>query len=364
MRRGCSGGLTLLRPPNERIAASLAAYLQAAGITREQFTQSVRGFDQLVAWEVSRQPTPLPRPRKHESPRRWLARISGRQTYQVYALALEQLSSGERAVQSVPRSLEESVSQRDAALTFDHLTAIPFLPQPDEAANAAGGRVGAVAIAMRLVEKATDGTGELGSEATLCEEFDASRSILRQALRILQDLDMIQARVGRGGGYAFKRPTPIGVIRQLFAWLAARNCDPFALNALMWDLNAANVRLAGERLGEMAAAERELRCDRIETTLAGFRGPERFIFLQQALAQIADCPMVDTLARCIVSYQARSYGDFPLGDPLPVLQPLELAIVDALRRGDLDQAESSLRTLQDRADEFGSRKLSLPDAAE
>jgi hypothetical protein len=137
-----------------------------------------------------------------------------------------------------------------------------------------------------------------------------------------------------------------------------------ALNELLWDLHAANLWLAGERLAAMPAAERNLHCDRFTRIVTKLRGQERFISLQHALARVADCPMIDTLARCVVSYQARSYGDFPDGDVSPVFDMLERMIVAALRTGDVNLAEQALRELQDRAYEIRLGSFGLAVAAE
>jgi DNA-binding GntR family transcriptional regulator len=275
---------------------------------------------------------------------------------------MDRLAAQPPAFQGVPTALETAVSHRNAAEIFQVLAGLPPVPPPQARSSVPEAQVRAVAIAMRLVEQ--DGPRELGSEASLCAELDASRSLVRQALRMLQDLDMIQVRIGRGGGYALKPPSPIGIIRQLFSWLAARNCEPYALNALMWDLNAANVRLAGERLRAMSSAERAAHCDRIDDLLARTAGPARFIFLQQSLAEIADCPMVDTLAPRHRLLPGTKLRRLPGSEFCPSLRVLESAIVAALRACDLDRAERMLRTLQDRLDGLLNHDVGALDAAE
>jgi DNA-binding FadR family transcriptional regulator len=283
----------------------------------------------------------------------------------MYLAALDQLAPPCQA-DAIGADAELSFARCDAAGSFRLLSATPFVPaasQDGPSPNEAHARAGA--IALRMIDLAGDcPNANLGNEADLCEQFDTSRSLVRQALRILQDLDLIHVRRGRGGGHVFKQPSPIGIIRQVFAWLAARNCDPFALNALMWDFNSANLRLAGERLAAMPAPQRDRHCDHLESVLAQAEGHARFIGLQQALAKIADCPAIDTFARCVVSYQARSYGDLPEGGRDPRLQAMESAIVEALRRCDIDQAERTLRRLQDDAESSVLEQLGLRAAAE
>lgn len=366
MQRGRSGGLMLLRPPIERTAAFLAAYLRATELTDEQFAQSVRGFDQLVSWAIARNGGPLPTRKSGEGLRHWLARASGRQTYLIYISALDQLAPPSASFQRVSPALDRALAQRDAAGIFRLLDGLPFIPEPHpNDFSEANSRARAGTIAVAMVERAKAfGTAILGNEASLCEAFATSRSLVRQALRILQDLDMICVKLGRGGGYALKQPSPIGVIRQVFAWLAARNCDPFALNDLMWDLNSANLRLAGERLAAMSPEERLRRCEIFDQIAVETHGRARFIRLQQVLAQIADCPMIDTLARCVVSYQARSYGDFPDTGPSAAFKAMERVIIAALRRCEIDKAERVLRSFQIQAEEVMLESLGLRAAAE
>lgn len=366
MRRGRSGGLMLMQPTIERTAASLAAYLRAIGMTDEQFAQSVRGLDLLLAWQLARNAAPLAPRRRGEGIRDWLARASGHQTYVIYASALSRLAPAAAAVQLGPRELGNAFEGGDAGEIFRLLSQLPFVPSQDRTAAAEPEiHAQAGAIAVRMIERAKIGAADdLGNEASLCDDFDASRSLVRQALRILQDLDMLRVRLGRGGGYTLKRPSPIGIIRQLFAWLAARNCCPFALNELAWDLNAANLRLAGERLAGMPADERDRLCDRFDRIVAELDGQERFIRLQQAMAEIANCPMVDTLTRSVISYQARSYGDFPDNDLRLVFDRLEGEIAAALRAGAIDRAEGTLRALQDLAYQLRLESFGIAVAAE
>jgi DNA-binding FadR family transcriptional regulator len=366
MRRGRAGGLTLSRPNVGRPAASLAAYLRAVRITGEEIAQCVRGLDQLLAWEFARNSRLLPCRRPGEGLRHWLARSSGRQTYMLYVAALEDLVDAAGIGQIAPNGLGDALSSGDAAEIFRLLAPLPFIGSREKRANDAGGLPArAVVIAVAMAQRAeANGAGALGNEASLCEEFDTSRAIIRQALRILQDLDMIEVRRGRGGGYALKQPSPIGVVRQLFAWLAARNCCPFALNELMWDLNAANLRLAGERLATKPRGERDAHCDALERIISELSGWERFIRLQQYLSGIAGCPMIDTLARCVVSYQARSYGELPITGRYPAFERAERRIVAALRGGRIDDAERTLRLMQDEVHERTLGYFGLAGAAE
>ena len=366
MRRGRSGGLVLSRPTVERTASSFAAYMRAVSITRVEFEQSVRGLDQLLAWELADKSGPLAARRPGESIRHWLARASGRQTYLIYITTLDELAPYGGAAEIIPPSLEAALARRDAKEIFSTLGTMRFVSSLDQASSPqAGVSARASAVAVALIERArAAGTPNLGNEAGLCEELDISRSVLRQALRILQDLDLVKVRLGRGGGYILQQPAPIGIIRQMFAWLAARNCDPFALDELRCDLHAANFRLAGEMLRRMPTTQRDGHCDRLDAIIGSHVGPQRFVRLRHAIAAIAQSPIIDTLGRSIVSYQARSYGDLPNLGPSRVFEAMERKIVVKLRAGDLDGAERILRQLLSHAEELTLEGFGLRAAAE
>jgi len=129
-------------------------------------------------------------------------------------------------------------------------------------------------------------------------------------------------------------------------------------------MNAANLRLADERLTEMPGAERDAHCDALERIVSELSGWERFIRLQQYLAGIAGCPMIDTLARCVVSYQARSYGDLPTTRSYPTFDRAQRKIVAALRTGAIDEAERTLRHMQDEVHQRTLEYFGLGVAAE
>lgn len=348
MRRGRSGGLMLVRPTVERAAVSIAAHLRANGITRKEIANSVTALDQLLAWQLARNGGPLAARRPGETPREWLARASGRQTYQVYVGALRNLAPAGPASSAVPADLEQALEQRDPGKIFEILSGLPFASGTESAPDAADeAPARAVAIVGAIVEHArSTGSTELGNEATLCEDFDTSRPIMRQALRVLQDLDVVEVRLGRGGGYCLKHPSAIGIIRQVFVWLAARNCDPFALNELVEDVNSAILRVAGAKLSVMSAEDRRRVCDGFQDAIRETAIHERFFRLQQCLAEVAACPVAATLARCIVAYQARTSGDFLETGRSRELEVLLQTVVTALRDSEIDPAEQALRAVQ------------------
>ncbi|AKH41395.1 DNA-binding FadR family transcriptional regulator [Altererythrobacter atlanticus] len=350
VRRGRNGGIQVLSSDLARTASAVTAYLHATGISARQLAHCVAGLDLLLAYRLAQRPAELPARRQGEPVRRWLARACDHPVYLLYIEVLDSLISCGPGDGPVPHGLIGAIERQDPGMIAASLGAIPSSGiRGHESSLACSAGVRAFAIAQEMLENASErGETYLGNELSLCEEFAASRSVIRQALRILQDLDVVQARLGRSGGYEIKRPRPIGVIRQVYAWLAACRLCPLALVDLVWDLNAANVRLAGAALDAMPGDERERHFAALDKILGEEDDAERFVNLQKRMAEIAASPLVDIFARSIVSYQAlQRDGQDESSPPLSFLDQ-ERSIVAALRAGDMPAAESSIRIMQAR----------------
>lgn len=207
-----------------------------------------------------------------------------------------------------------------------------------------------VTIAVQLLEAHAPipkAGAYLGSEAELCERFDSCRSTLRQALRILDDLNLLRVQRGRGGGYWLARPSPIGVIRQVFALLASHHQALQDIVPATWAVNLAHLRLAADRLATLEPAERSRQVRLQASLIERAPEPQRWTLLQQALARHADSTLLETLQFCIVAYQAR------LGAPAVPYEEIdgellqaELGIVRALEDCDQSEAERQQRRAQ------------------
>lgn len=350
VRRGRGGGLIVALPDLDRAAAAFATYHRVIGCTAGQIRRSVVALDRLLLRLAAGKALPG---RDGLSVRMWLARASGETMLQLCARVLELLAPSGVAsdASDLETMIQRYVERPDDALLPALIEAMPrerydfdAMPEQREAS--------AMALATRMLDCAR-GSPEsvLGNEASLCDTLLASRAMVRQALRILGDLDMLEVRRGRGGGYLIKEPSPISIIRQLFPFMAGQQSSAIDLTMVMWELNSANLRAAGGQLSAMGANARTAALHDLEAVVTGTEEPERFILIQQALARLADVPMVDTLARCIVSYQARLMRSLPFEAPPLDMQrdfaAREMAIVDGLRAGDVEAADRALRGIQD-----------------
>jgi DNA-binding FadR family transcriptional regulator len=90
----------------------------------------------------------------------------------------------------------------------------------------------------------------LGSEAESMERYGVSRSIFREAVRLLESRQVVEMRRGRGGGLFVARPDP-GVVSDAVArFLRYRQVSARDLFEVRQALELTSVRLAAERASE------------------------------------------------------------------------------------------------------------------
>jgi len=94
----------------------------------------------------------------------------------------------------------------------------------------------------------------LGSEVELMDRYGVSRSIFREALRLLEHRLIVESRRGRGGGLFVAEPDPTVIADAVSLFLRYRRVSMQDLFEVRLALELISVRLAAERTNEVDVA--------------------------------------------------------------------------------------------------------------
>ena len=103
----------------------------------------------------------------------------------------------------------------------------------------------------------------IGSEASFAEKYGASRAVVREAVRLLEQHGVVAPRRGMGGGLAVARPEISAVLPAIAIYLDSEGVTPETLLEARSAIELPAVALAAERITDerrerlLAAFERE-----------------------------------------------------------------------------------------------------------
>lgn len=193
------------------------------------------------------------------------------------------------------------------------------------------------------------GPGELlPTEPTLCEEFGVSRTIVRESVKRLQEKGLVRVQQGRG-----TTVTPFD------SWNVL---DPIVLDALIRhdaslgvldELSVVRSQLESAMAGSLADSRTEMEVARMSAALEAMEAVRddaaefalTDVAFHRLLMDLSGNRLASTIARGLLdrARESRRYN----GDLTPETAALTLAehagIVDAIRAGDRERAESAVR---------------------
>ncbi len=107
-------------------------------------------------------------------------------------------------------------------------------------------------LCARLIDEilANDGSGplKLGSESRIGERYGYNAEIVRQAVRMLEDIGIIESQRGRGGGILSATPKPGPVIRLICAYISNCRLTYADNNAIVREIATGAFSLAAEKV--------------------------------------------------------------------------------------------------------------------
>ncbi|WCT79191.1 hypothetical protein [Novosphingobium humi] len=176
----------------------------------------------------------------------------------------------------------------------------------------AAGDTRALVIARRIVADLqarpvpAGGRARLGTLVELEEAHSSGRPIILQAIRILEELEMIEMVPGRGGGIALRQPSPGAVVRALYPHFVLQNLNRETSRDIIWSINLATATYAAQwRTSEQADLLRatldELKARDFDT--ADHSGQ---VLIWRMLGDVAGNRVLHMLARCIFYFQLQS----------------------------------------------------------
>lgn len=113
----------------------------------------------------------------------------------------------------------------------------------------------ALAIIQNIKKQKLKPGDRLGTEPELQEEYDVSRAVLREALRILELHCIVISKRGYGGGLVVSTPDPDYTVNIVAGYLQYYDFSPHYFFEVWKAIQLATTRMAAERIGKTDAEE-------------------------------------------------------------------------------------------------------------
>lgn len=169
----------------------------------------------------------------------------------------------------------------------------------------------------------------LGSEPELMERYGVSRSIFRQAVRLLESRLVVEMRRGRGGGLFVARPDPAVLSDAVALFLRYRQVSARDLFDVRQALELTSVRLAAERATEDDVARlralTELGADPTPAEIA-----DRSAEFHVAVAEVSGNSAIHLFIQVVTELTEVLVDHEPAGHILPEVENAHTGIVDAI----------------------------------
>lgn len=199
------------------------------------------------------------------------------------------------------------------------------------------------AIEDRIVELGWPVGQLIGSEQSLMAEHDASRGVLREAIRLLEHHGTARMRRGPGGGLVVEQPSARAVRRSASLFLQYQRADRAGLVTARHAMELTCFDLVAERSGESATGRARMQLESRESP----GSPAFGIGFHATLAGLTDNPALALFTRTLIELHGEMIDGTPQ-DPEPLLLDPgaccrdHAAIQDAVVSGDWAGARARL----------------------
>jgi len=191
----------------------------------------------------------------------------------------------------------------------------------------------------------------IGSEQSLSEEYDASRGVLREAVRLLEHHGTARMRRGPGGGLVVSAPDIRAVRRSAALYLRYWRVDVESLAEARIALELNCLDLVARRINDPSVASRLTRIIDAEVSPDGSGSAKSLRLFHFALADLADNPAISLFTEILMELQDEFFAESRAAEGGTDLLPAEdahashrahIAIYDALIAGDVELAKTRM----------------------
>uniref|UniRef100_UPI0015F0181D FCD domain-containing protein n=1 Tax=Pseudonocardia pini TaxID=2758030 RepID=UPI0015F0181D len=290
-----------------------------------------------------------------------LARLTTRYAHMSVRVSAEETARNRRRMADSHLTVVEATVAGDAgpavAALDEHLVEIgrilsasapqPGAPRSGIAADLASMGPGvklAEVVAARLHDEIAAAGWQIGSvhgsEAALLERFGISRSVLREAIRLLESHSVARMRRGPGGGLVVTEPQPWAGVETMALYLDHQGIQPQDLRSVREVLELGCLDRVFARRGEQA----------VPAAVEGRptpSGPAQADSFHLDLADAAASPVLGLFLRIVTELWGRHIEarrpEVGPGSHTPVVADAHGRILEALRAGDLPLARHRMQ---------------------
>jgi DNA-binding FadR family transcriptional regulator len=271
---------------------------------------------------------------------------------ELMAIYLSTISAGLHDVINARDMMLEDINRRPAHGRNFALTVLSSLAETfsrTDRHQPIGGHTRALVIAHRIVaDRQTspmDGRSRIGTLEELEEKHSSGRPVILQAVRILEELEMIEMVHGRGGGIALRTPSPGAIVRSLYPHFVLQRLTMEASRDIIWSINLATATYAAQHRSEDQA--QALRSARERLIAGDFAAGDHSgqVLIWRMLGDVAGNQVLHMLARCIFYFQFQSDAVMleRILEPLPeVLRSHMCDLALAVCEGDVARARHAV----------------------
>ena len=348
MRRGPGGGLVILPISDGAVAAAVADYFRAIGVTPVHVQQAWAALDIVTAY---RQSVAEGAAALQAFTREFRGKLTD-------GPGAGLLGSGARGFHAPVRALDHNpvTDLFKACLTaFDTGIAVEtdsvdglarVVGEPHAAQFASRGLAHNLArrLAVELPRAGVDGLHRVSTEDQLCERYRVGRGVLRQAIRVLESRGVIDCKRGRTHGVQARPTNAAACVELVVAYFSAARlklADFFAVATIVSRV----VRMVVA--AESTRTQRQELLGRLDSAASWADAPALVTAQLQAEWSCLANPILIFMEKCSTAYYARAsasvWTSFD-GAELHGL-PQQRSYMDAIARGRLIEADSTVERL-------------------